>query len=410
MNISNLLKVAWDAILRNKTRTLLTILGVVIGIASVIAMVSIGQSSSQSITEQVSSMGTNMIMVMRANQRRGGVSMGSDNSQSLTISDAERIKNEAKFISYVSPLVSASGQIVNGNNNALGSLQGGSVDLLKIRKFELAAGTNFTDDDVNKYSKVCVIGQTVVKNIFPEDSANVINVVGKDIKFKGIPLKIIGVLESKGSNSMGQDQDDIMIAPYTTVQKRFLGNDYLQMIYCSASSEEVADQAVAEVALLLRENHKLLDYQDDDFEVRTQAEMLSMMNSMTGTLTTLLAAIASISLIVGGIGIMNIMYVTVTERTKEIGLRMAIGARGKDILMQFLIESAILSLIGGIIGIILGLILSYVGTSLMNMPFVVSYTAIAVSFVVCAATGVFFGWYPAKKAANMDPITALRYE
>lgn len=410
MNISNLLKVAWDAILRNKTRTLLTILGVVIGIASVIAMVSIGQSSSQSITEQVSSMGTNMIMVMRANQRRGGVSMGSDNSQSLTISDAERIKNEAKFISYVSPSVSASGQIVNGNNNALGSLQGGSVDLLKIRKFELAAGTNFTDDDVNKYSKVCVIGQTVVKNIFPEDSANVINVVGKDIKFKGIPLKIIGVLESKGSNSMGQDQDDIMIAPYTTVQKRFLGNDYLQMIYCSASSEEVADQAVAEVALLLRENHKLLDYQDDDFEVRTQAEMLSMMNSMTGTLTTLLAAIASISLIVGGIGIMNIMYVTVTERTKEIGLRMAIGARGKDILMQFLIESAILSLIGGIIGIILGLILSYVGTSLMNMPFVVSYTAIGVSFVVCAATGVFFGWYPAKKAANMDPITALRYE
>ena len=410
MNISNLLKVAWDAILRNKTRTLLTILGVVIGIASVIAMVSIGQSSSQSITEQVSSMGTNMIMVMRANQRRGGVSMGSDNSQSLTISDAERIKNEAKFISYVSPSVSASGQIVNGNNNALGSLQGGSVDLLKIRKFELAAGTNFTDDDVNKYSKVCVIGQTVVKNIFPEDSANVINVVGKDIKFKGIPLKIIGVLESKGSNSMGQDQDDIMIAPYTTVQKRFLGNDYLQMIYCSASSEEVADQAVAEVALLLRENHKLLDYQDDDFEVRTQAEMLSMMNSMTGTLTTLLAAIASISLIVGGIGIMNIMYVTVTERTKEIGLRMAIGARGKDILMQFLIESAILSLIGGIIGIILGLILSYAGTSLMNMPFVVSYTAIAVSFVVCAATGVFFGWYPAKKAANMDPITALRYE
>ena len=289
-------------------------------------------------------------------------------------------------------------------------MQGGSVDLLKIRKFELAAGTNFTDDDVNKYSKVCVIGQTVVKNIFPEDSANVINVVGKDIKFIGIPLMIIGVLESKGSNSMGQDQDDIMIAPYTTVQKRFLGNDYLQMIYCSASSEEVADQAVAEVALLLRENHKLLDYQDDDFEVRTQAEMLSMMNSMTGTLTTLLAAIASISLIVGGIGIMNIMYVTVTERTKEIGLRMAIGARGKDILMQFLIESAILSLIGGIIGIILGLILSYVGTSLMNMPFVVSYTAIAVSFVVCAATGVFFGWYPAKKAANMDPITALRYE
>lgn len=409
MNLSNLLKVAWDAILRNKTRTLLTILGVVIGIASVIAMVSIGQSSSQSITDQVSSTGTNMIMVMRANQRRGGVNMGSDNSQSLTVSDALSLKN-CKNVSMVSPLVAASGQIVNGNNNAQGSLQGGSVDLLAIRKFELAAGTNFTEEDVTKYTKVCVIGQTVVKNVFPEDSLNVQNVVGKNIKFKGIPLKVIGVLESKGSNNMGQDQDDVMIAPYTTVQKRFLGTDYLQMIYCSAASEEVADEAVQEISLKLRDNHKLRDDQDDDFEVRTQAEMLSMMNSMTSTLTYLLAAIASISLIVGGIGIMNIMYVTVTERTKEIGLRMAIGARGKDILMQFLIESAILSLIGGVIGIILGLLLSYVGTSMLNMPYVVSYTAIGVSFVVCAATGIFFGWYPAKKAANMDPITALRYE
>ncbi|MCQ2193826.1 MAG: ABC transporter permease [Paludibacteraceae bacterium] len=410
MNIANLLKVAIDAILRNKTRTLLTILGVVIGIASVIAMVSIGQSSQQSITEQVSSMGTNLIMVMRANQRRGGVNMGADNVQTLTVSDAERIKKEAKYVSYVSPLVSASGQVINGNNNALGSLQGGSVDLLKIRKLDLVAGSNFTEDDVARYSKVCIIGQTVVKNIFPEDSTNVEDIIGKDIKFKNVLLKVIGVLDSKGSNSMGQDQDDIIIAPYTTVQKRFLGTDYLQMIYCSASSEEVADAAVLEISLLLRECHKLSDYQNDDFEVRTQSEMLSMMNSMTGTLTYLLAAIASISLLVGGIGIMNIMYVTVTERTKEIGLRMAIGARGKDILMQFLIESAILSLVGGVIGIIIGLVLSYVGTSLLGMPFVVSYSSIVISFIVCAATGVFFGWYPAKKAANMDPITALRYE
>lgn len=410
MNIANLLKVAIDAILRNKTRTLLTILGVVIGIASVIAMVSIGQSSQQSITEQVSSMGTNLIMVMRANQRRGGVNMGADNVQTLTVSDAERIKKEAKYVSYVSPLVSASGQVINGNNNALGSLQGGSVDLLKIRKLDLVTGSNFTEDDVARYSKVCIIGQTVVKNIFPEDSTNVEDIIGKDIKFKNVLLKVIGVLDSKGSNSMGQDQDDIIIAPYTTVQKRFLGTDYLQMIYCSASSEEVADAAVLEISLLLRECHKLSDYQNDDFEVRTQSEMLSMMNSMTGTLTYLLAAIASISLLVGGIGIMNIMYVTVTERTKEIGLRMAIGARGKDILMQFLIESAILSLVGGVIGIIIGLVLSYVGTSLLGMPFVVSYSSIVISFIVCAATGVFFGWYPAKKAANMDPITALRYE
>lgn len=410
MNITNLLKVAWDAILRNKTRTLLTILGIVIGISSVIAMVSIGQSSQQSITNQVSSMGTNLIMVMRANQRHGGVNMGAESSQSLTIADAKLIASKAQYVSLVSPLVAASGQIVNGNNNALGSLQGGSTDLLEIRKFALEAGTNFTEDDVKKYAKVCIIGQTVVNNLFPDNKNNVIDVVGKDIRFKGIPLKVIGVLESKGNNSMGQDQDDIIIAPYTTVQKRFLGSEYLQMIYCSAISEEFSDQAVSEISLLLRESHKLNDEQNDDFEVRTQAEMLSMMNSMTGTLTVLLAAIASISLIVGGIGIMNIMYVTVTERTKEIGLRMAIGARGKDILMQFLIESAILSLVGGVIGIILGLILSYVGTSVLQMPFVVSYSAIALSFVVCAATGIFFGWYPAKKAANMDPITALRYE
>ncbi|MCQ2218636.1 MAG: ABC transporter permease [Paludibacteraceae bacterium] len=409
MNIANLLKVAIDAILRNKTRTLLTILGVVIGISSVIAMVSLGQSSQQSITEQVSSTGTNMIMIMNANQRRGGVNMGSSNAQSLSISDAEVIEKQATYISMVSPLVSASGQIVCGNNNAQGSLQGGSVDLLEIRKLTLAAGTNFSTEDIAKYSKVCVIGQTVVNNLFPEVS-DATEVIGKDIRFKGIPLKVIGVLESKGNNSMGQDQDDVIIAPYTTVQKRFLGTNYLQMIYCSAVSEEYADDAVREVSLLLRENHRLSYEQNDDFEVRTQAEMLSMMNSMTSTLTILLAAIASISLVVGGIGIMNIMYVTVTERTKEIGLRMAIGARGKDILLQFLIESAILSLVGGVIGIILGLLLSYAGSLALDMPFVVSYTAIALSFLVCAATGIFFGWYPAKKAANMDPITALRYE
>ncbi|MCQ2192229.1 MAG: ABC transporter permease [Paludibacteraceae bacterium] len=409
MNIANLLKVAWDAILRNKTRTLLTILGVVIGISSVIAMVSLGQSSQQSITEQVSSTGTNMIMIMRANQRRGGVNMGSDNAQSLTIADVNVIEKQAKYVSMVSPLVSAGGQIVSGNNNAQGSLQGGSTDLLEIRKLSLATGSNFTKEDISKYSKVCVIGQTVVNNLFP-DVDDISEVIGKDIRFKGVPLKVIGVLESKGNNSMGQDQDDVIIAPYTTVQKRFLGTNYLQMIYCSAVSEEYCDDAVTEISLLLRENHRLSDEQNDDFEVRTQAEMLSMMNSMTSTLTLLLAAIASISLVVGGIGIMNIMYVTVTERTKEIGLRMAIGARSKDILLQFLIESAILSLVGGLIGIILGLLLSYAGSSALGMPFVVSYSAIGLSFVVCAATGIFFGWYPAKKAANLDPITALRYE
>lgn len=406
MNLSNLLKIAISAILRNKTRSFLTVLGVVIGISSVIAMVSLGQSSSKNISNQVSTMGTNMIMVMRADQRRGGINLGSDNTQTLTVDDAKRIKEESKLVSMVSPAVSANGQVVYGNNNAVGSCQGGSTDLLAIRKYEIASGTNFTEEDVTKYAKVCVVGTTVVSNLFPDGT----NPIGKSIRFGNIPLKIIGVLESKGQNQMGQDQDDVIIAPYTTVMKRMLATTYLNMIYCSAVSEDECDDAVTEISLILRENHKLTDDQNDDFEVRTQAEMLEMMSSITGYLTYLLAAIASISLVVGGIGIMNIMYVTVTERTKEIGLRLAIGARSKDIMYQFLIESAILSLIGGIIGIILGLILSYVGSSLLSWPFVVSESAIIASFIVCAATGIFFGYYPAKKAAAMDPINALRYE
>ena len=406
MSILNLLKIAYQAILRNKTRTFLTILGVVIGISSVIAMVSLGQSSTENINNQVSSMGTNMIMVMRANQRRGGVSMGNDNVQSLTVSDVNAIKSQSKYVSMCSPSVSASGQAVHGNNNSVASLQGGNTEMLDIRKYEIAQGSNFTEEDISKYAKVCVIGQTVVDNLFPDGE----DPIGQDIRIKNIPMKVIGILESKGQNSMGQDQDDVIFAPYTTVQKRFLSITYVHMIYASAVSEDVADAATTEISLILRENHKLADTQDDDFEVRTQAEMLSMMNSISGYLTYLLAAIAGISLVVGGIGIMNIMYVTVTERTKEIGLRMAIGARGRDIMYQFLIESAILSLIGGVIGIIFGLLISYVASSLLSWPFVVSGTAIALSFIVCAATGIFFGYYPAKKAAKLDPITALRYE
>lgn len=407
MNITNLLKIAYQAILRNPTRTLLTILGVVIGISSVIAMVSLGQSSTENINSQVSSMGTNLIMVMRPSQRKGGVSMGSESVQSLTNADVVAIKNNAKNVSMVSPSITASGQVVRGNNNSVGQLQGGNTELLDIRKYVVeSGGSNFTDEDIAKYAKVCVIGKTVANKLFPNGE----DPLGKDIRIKSIPMKVIGVLESKGQNQMGQDQDDVIFAPYTTVQKRFLSINYIHMIYASAASEDVAEDATQEISLILRENHKLADNQDDDFEVRTQAEMLQMMNSISGYLTYLLAAIASISLIVGGIGIMNIMYVTVTERTKEIGLRMAIGARGRDILLQFLIESAILSLIGGVIGILFGLLLSYGISSLLNWPFVVSYASILISFVVCAATGLFFGWYPAKKAAKLDPITALRYE
>jgi putative ABC transport system permease protein len=406
MNFSNLFKIAYKALLRNKTRAFLTMLGIIIGISSVIAMVSLGQSSSQSINNQISSMGTNLIMVMRASQRQGGVNLGSSNVQTLTAKDVDAIRSQAKHVSAVSPLVNASGQLVNGANNWLGSVQGGNSQLVSIRKYKIASGVNFTEADVRNSAKVCIIGKTVVKNLFPGGE----NPLGKTIRFNKTPFKIIGVLESKGQNQMGQDMDDVLIAPYTTVQKRILAITHIHMIMASAQSEETAGQATQEIETILHAVHKIKPGQANDFDVRTQQEMLEMMSSVTGFLTVLLAAIASISLIVGGIGIMNIMYVTVTERIKEIGLRMAIGAKNRDILMQFLCESIILSLIGGVIGILLGLLLSYGAAQGLKWPFIVSVPAVGISFLVCAATGIFFGWYPAKKAASLDPINALRYE
>lgn len=406
MNLLNLFKLAYKALLRNKTRALLTMLGIIIGISSVIAMVSLGQSSQQSINNQVSSMGTNLIMVMRANQRDRGVSIGSGNVQSLKIKDVELIQENAKYISMATPVLNGSSQLVVGANNWSGSLMGGNTHLLAIRKYELSAGANFTDEDIKKKAKVCIVGKTIVDNLFPENEYP----IGEDIRVGNIPLKIIGVLKSKGQNQMGQDQDDIIFLPYTTLQKRFLGIDYIHMIMASATAENVAEAATEEIETLLRASHKIKDSEESDFDVRTQEEMLEMMSSISEFMTILLAAIASISLIVGGIGIMNIMYVTVTERTKEIGLRMSIGAHNKDILLQFLCESTILSLIGGIIGIIFGLLISYVASILLSWPFIVSTQAVVLSFLVCAATGIFFGWYPAKKAASLDPINALRYE
>lgn len=405
MNFTNLFKIAYKAILRNKTRAMLTMLGIIIGIASVIAMVSLGQSSQQSINDQISSMGTNLIMVMRASQRQGGVNIGSGNVQTLKEKDVAAIMERSKNISMASPVVNASGQIVSGSNNWPGSIRGGNSLYLDINKYSVASGVNFTEEDVSNAAKVCLIGTTVVENIFPND-----NPIGKVIRFGNIPLKIIGVLESKGQNQMGQDQDDIVIAPYTTVQKRVLAINYLHMIMASAASEDVAMAATTEIEDILRVQHRIKAGEDDDFQVRTQQEMLEMMNSVTGFLTILLAAIASISLLVGGIGIMNIMYVTVTERTREIGLRMSIGARNLDIMLQFLCESTILSLIGGIIGILFGLLLSYAASAILNWPFIVSTAAVGASFAVCSIIGVFFGWYPAKKAASLDPINALRYE
>jgi ABC-type antimicrobial peptide transport system, permease component len=406
MNIINLIRISYKALLRNKMRAVLSMLGIVIGIAAVIAVVDLGEGLKKSTSNQLSEMGTNLIMVMRANQRRGGVSYGASNVQSLKEKDAELIKKNAKNIDEVSPVVNASGQLVNGSKNWSGTAYGVSPEFLNIRKYELATGTNFTDDDVKKFSKVGLIGQTIVENLFDENE----DPIGKTIRVGSMPIKVIGTLKEKGENQMGQDQDDIVILPYSTVQKRMLGVDYIQQIMASANSEDVADAAVAEIEEILRESHKIQNGQNDDFEVRTQQEMLEMMTSLTGTITTVLIAIALISLIVGVIGIMNIMYVTVTERTKEIGLRMSIGAKNSVILMQFLCESIILSLIGGIIGIVLGIGVSYVVSLAMALPFVVNVLWIVISFVVCAVLGLIAGFFPALKASRTDPINALRYE
>lgn len=406
MNIINLIKIAITALLRNKGRAFLTMLGIIIGITSVIVMVSLGQSSTLSVQQELSSMGSNMIMIIPARQMRGGVNMGNSNAKSLDMKDYQSLVNNTKYVKAVSPLVTSNAQAIFGSNNHPASIQGVSPDYCDIRKYELEDGIMFTEEDVKTYSKVCIIGQTVVDNLFTEGE----NPIGQTIRFGSIPMKVIGVLKSKGQNQMGQDQDDVVLAPYSTVQKRALGTTHFSMFFASAVSEEQSELAATEITHILRSTHNIPINGTDDFDIRTQEELLSTMSSITNMMTMLLAAIASISLIVGGIGIMNIMYVTVTERTKEIGLRMAIGAQGRDVLLQFLSESVILSLIGGVIGIILGVLLSKGVSSFLNWPYVISYSAIIISFVVCAITGIFFGWYPAKKAANLDPIVALRYE
>jgi putative ABC transport system permease protein len=385
-------------------------LGIIIGVGAVIAMVAIGQGSKKSIQDQLSSMGSNMITIRpNANVTAGGgarLDASSANLQTLTLDDIKAIQSQAQYISQVSPAVQGRGQAINGAMNWPTSMQGVSPDFLTIRNWPLKEGVAFGDEDVKGATKVCLLGQTVVDNLFdPGDDP-----IGKSIRFNRIPFKVIGVLQTKGENAFGQDQDDIILAPYTTVQKRILAIPYIQTIYASSSSSETSEPATAELSQILRTSHKLTNNEQDDFTVRTQAELINTFSSTSQLLTVLLAAIAGISLLVGGIGIMNIMYVSVTERTKEIGLRMSIGARGVDILMQFLIEAIVISITGGVLGVMLGLLASKLINVFLSWPTLVSESSIVLSFVVCAITGIFFGYYPAQKASRLDPIEALRYE
>ena len=407
MNTTNLFKIALKAINSNKMRSFLTMLGIIIGVGSVIAMLAIGQGSKVSIQKQISEMGSNMIMIHPgADRGPGGARMSSDDMQTLTLTDYQTIVEQNRYLSAVSPYVSSGGQLIYGNNNYQSSVSGVSLDYLTIRQLTVEQGEMFTEADIKSSAKVCVVGKTIVDNLFPSGS----DPVGQVIRFNKIPMKIVGVLKSKGYNSMGMDQDDIVLMPYTTVMKRMLAQTYLSSIYASAITENMTEKAIDDVTDILRNNHKLKDGEDDNFSIRSQEEISSMMNSTTDMMTTLLACIAGISLVVGGIGIMNIMYVSVTERTKEIGLRMSVGARGIDILSQFLIESVLISVTGGIIGVIMGVVASFILKSILHWPISIEAWTVALSFLVCSITGVFFGWYPAKKAANLDPIEALRYE
>jgi len=406
MRLLNLFKIAFKAIVLNKMRSLLTMLGIIIGVASVIAMLAVGEGSKESIRATISSMGSNMITIRPGADVRGGVRQDASAVETLTLSDYEAVKSGADLLTYITPMVNGGGQVINGSSNWPSTIYGVNSDYLNIKAVGLQSGSMFTDAEVKSAAKVVLIGQTVADNIFPDGE----DPVGQMIRFNKIPFKVIGLLEEKGENTFGQDQDDVVIAPYTTVQKRILAIDHLNQIMASAVSEEDAPEAVDQVTEIMRTRHKIADTEDDDFTVRSMEELISTFNSTSEMLTVLLVAVASISLLIGGIGIMNIMYVSVKERTKEIGLRMAVGGKGADILMQFLIEAIFISITGGVIGVLLGLSATVFIENFLRWPTSVTLYSIVISFAVCAVTGIFFGWYPAKKAAALDPITALRYE
>ncbi len=405
MNFFNLLKIALKALENNKFRSFLSMLGIIIGVAAVIIMMSIGQGSKESVRHEISKMGTNLINIRPGAQMMGGVRQDPSAMQTLKVADYETIIQNRKYVTNVSPEVTASGQAIHGANNTTTTVYGESPEYLDIKQWNIAAGDAFTDEDVHKSAKVCLIGKTIADDLFGEG----VNPIDKVIRFKSIPMRVVGVLESKGYNNWGMDQDNVIIAPYTTVMKRLLAQTYFQSINASAVSEEMSDEAIDELTTILRQTHKLKDSDEDDFTIRSQQEMMETMSSTLDTITLILVVAAAFSLLVAGIGIMNIMLVSVTERTREIGLRMSVGARGFDISNQFLIESVMISISGGIIGVIIG----WLGTLLcgkFGLPASIPLWSIVVSFIVCTFIGVVFGYFPARKAANLDPIEAIRYE
>jgi putative ABC transport system permease protein len=405
MNILNLFKVSLRAVANNKMRSFLSMLGIIIGVGAVIVMMSIGQGSKESIRKELSTMGTNLLTIRPGADMRGGVRQDPSAMQTLKMADYERIMHEKKFVTKVSPEVTASGQVIYGNNNTTTSLYGESPEYLDIKLWNIEEGECFTEEDIKKAAKKVVVGRTIVKELFGEN----VDPIGKTIRFKSIPMTIVGVLKSKGYNSWGMDQDNVMIAPYTTVMKRIAAQTWFSSIVCSAVTEELSDAAIEELTQILRDNHKLKGEAADDFTIRSQAEMMQTMSSTMDTVTIILVVAAAFSLLVAGIGIMNIMLVSVTERTKEIGLRMAVGATGAVISLQFLIESVLISITGGILGILFGCGLSALAP-MVGMPSSVPAWSIIVSFLVCVIIGVLFGYIPALKAARMDPIEAIRHE
>lgn len=405
MKMGNLFKIATRSLGKNKMRTFLTMLGIIIGVASVIAMLAIGQGSRNSIQEQIKSLGTNVIIVFPAAQRRGGVTSAAGSAQLLTQDDVNAIAKQCPDVKYVSPEVHVGGQVMYGSNNWNTSITGAYSSYFGIRNQTVVNGEYFTSADEKEAAKVCILGQTVVENLFGDADP-----VGKYIRINKIPFKVIGVLKKMGQNTFGRDQDDIIMAPFSTVYKRMMNTDHIRLILASAKDEKVMDLAIKEITEVLKERHRTANGPEPEFTIRTQLQFEQTADATSRVLTLLLASIASISLLVGGIGIMNIMLVSVTERTREIGIRLAIGARGRDVLLQFLIEAILLSFLGGLLGVALGLTTTRVVNQIMHWPVAVTSESIFISFFFATIIGIFFGWYPARKAANLNPIDALRYE